>query len=79
MRTKSYRVGLSGIKTIVGLILSGIEAKLFSWYDMRDKTKLWWHGCSDREAPLAVGMGVEAVAASERWYNDVGRQWIGST
>ena len=30
----------------------------FLWYDVRTKIKRWWHGCSGREAPLAMGADV---------------------
>ena len=53
VRTKTNRVGLSGIETIAGLGLSGTKAKLF-WYDVSTKRKRWWHGCSGRESPLAM-------------------------
>ena len=77
VRTKTNRVGLSGIKTTVGLGLSGTEAKVFSWYDVRAKTKRWWNGCSSREAPLATGADAGAVGAAEIWYNDVKLEGVG--
>ena len=48
MRTKTNRVGLSGTETIVGLGMSDTESKVFLIYNVRVKTKYWWHGCSRR-------------------------------
>ena len=63
MRTKTNWVGMSGIKTILGLGLSVTKYKVLSWYDVRSKTKRWWHGYISKESPLAMGMGVGAVGS----------------
>ena len=58
MKTKTYWVGLSGIKTISGLGLSVTEAKVFLWYYVKAKTKRQWNGGSGREALLVMFMDV---------------------
>ena len=57
MSTKTYRFGLSGIKTIAVLGLSVTKTKVFLWYDVMAKTKRWWHGGSVREDPLTIEVG----------------------
>ena len=61
---QTNRVGLSGIKTIVGLDPSGTEDEMFSCYDVRDETKWWWHGCSDREYLIVMGADAGEVTAA---------------
>ena len=39
VKTKTNRVGLSGIETIVGLGIGGNEYNFFSWYDVGAKNK----------------------------------------
>ena len=73
VRTNTNRVGLSGIKNIVGLGLSGAKSKSFFWYNVRAETNQWWNCCSGREDPLTMGADAEAVGAAERWDNAVGR------
>ena len=75
MITKTNRVDLRGNVTILGL--SGTEAKVFSWYDVRAKIKRCWHGCSGREAPIAMVVDARAVSSAEIWDNAVGRLCLG--
>ena len=72
VRTKTNRVGPSGIITIAVLGLSGTEYKLFSWYDVRSETNRFWRGCSGREDPIAMGTDTGSVNTAEIWDNDVG-------
>ena len=62
---KKNKFGLSVIKTIAELVMSDTEANFFLWYDERSKTNWWWNICSNREAPLAMGMDVGSATAAE--------------
>ena len=58
----------------MGLVQSGTEAKVFSWYDVRAETKRWWNGFSGREAMLMMGVDAGVLSTAERWDKAVGRR-----